>query len=106
MTNWQAIKIIATQAFYYIIKPFAWIYNKIRAKWQEKAFADACKRADEQAMAAKQNRYVILYNGKFYVYNKGGMMALAKKLHRATHLRVEWPTLYMYKAEWKKLQNK
>ena len=106
MTNWEAIKIIATQGLYYIIKPFTWVVNKIRTKRMEAAFAAACERANEQAIAAQQNRYVMLYNGKFYVYNKGNMMAVAKRIHRQTHMRVEWPSLYMYKAEWKKLQEK
>lgn len=102
MTNWQAIKIIATQALFFVLKPFLWCGKQLRAA----RLRQACAEADRQAEAAKQNRYVVMYNNRFYVYNKGSMMALAKKLHRATHLRVEWPSLYIYKAEWKNSQKK
>ena len=103
MTKIEAIEIIAFKVLYVtIIRP----YMYAAAFFRGTRLRMACAEADRQAVASRTNRYVVMYKNSFYVYNKGSMMALAKKLHKATKLHVEWPTLYIYKAEWKKLQNK
>lgn len=91
-------KKLAKIVYFCLVRPFRWLRSKIVARVMTKRLKSAKKEAIFQTNATGQPRYVVLFGSRFYVLNKGGMLALAKKYRKRTGLSAEWRDLYVFES--------
>lgn len=92
--NKFAIK-LAKVVYFCLVRPFMCLRSKIVARTMTKRLERAKKKAMYEAEASGKARYVVFSNGKFYVYNRGGMLALAKAYKKKTGRSTDWRKLYI-----------
>lgn len=90
---------MAKVIYFCLLRPFMWLRSKIVAYTTTKRLGAAKRRAIEETRITGKPRYVVMGNrGRFYVYNKGGMLALAKAYRKRTGISTEWRKLYVFES--------
>lgn len=89
---------LAKIVYFCLVRPFKWLGSKIVARKYGKRLKAAKKRAMHEAELTGKAHYVVFANGKFYVYNRGGMLALAKAYRKKTGVSTDWRKLYVCEA--------
>lgn len=90
---------IIAKLIYYIGYPFFILRGKAKQKANAIKYEDTKKQADADTANDGKTRYIVFANGKFYIYNKGGMMNLTKAIKKKTKRSVNWRELYLYKTK-------
>lgn len=91
-------KKLAKIVYFCLVLPFRWMRSKIVAFVMTRRLKSAKNEAIFQTKATGQPRYVVLSGSRFFVLNKGGMLALAKRYRKRTGLSAEWRDLYVFES--------
>lgn len=95
----RAFFFVVAKIMYWMVVPFQSIYIRIRSAIYERRRKKAIKKADYEAELTHRKHYVVAGDGIFFVYNKGGLLNLAKVLKKKHGRSVEWRDLYIYETE-------
>lgn len=99
MENNKFTQIIAKIVYFGFVRPFRWLYGKVTLWLYEIRFKAARKKAVEITRSTGKACYVVFSDGRFYTYNKGGLLALAKRYKKRTGLSIDWRKLYVFETK-------
>ena len=94
----ELAKKLAKIIYICLVKPYRMLRGSITLSIYTARFRAAKREAVRQTTATGKAHYVVFSNGRFYVYNKDGMLALAKAYRKRTGLSAEWRKLYVFET--------
>lgn len=90
---------IIGKLLYWLVVPFQDAYLWARGQVYESRRRRAIRKADSEAELLHKKHYVVCNDGRFHVYNKGGLLNLAKELKKKYGYRQTWKELYIYETK-------
>lgn len=95
----RAFNFVLAKIMYYVLLPFLLIRKVLVEAAIKIRYLVAVYKANELKKRTKTKHYVVSVGRKFYIYNKGGMMNLAKAYRKRSGHKVEWRQLYCYSTK-------
>lgn len=89
---------IAKIAYFCFVRPYRKVSGAITLTLYNNRLKSAKRRAIRETDITGKPRYVVFSNGKFYVFNRGGMLNLAKVYKKKTGLSTDWRKLYIFET--------